>query len=85
MENTITSKTNESTPLIPTQKILLWIGLAGIIMFFAALISGYIVRQAEGNWLVFELPSMFYVSSAIILTSSITLEIAKAEIGRAHV
>lgn len=80
MENTITSNTNESTPLIPTQKILLWIGLAGIIMFFAALISGYIVRQAEGNWLVFELPSMFYVSSAIILTSSITLEIAKAAI-----
>ncbi|MFN5346141.1 MAG: heme-copper oxidase subunit III [Bacteroidota bacterium] len=80
MENTITQNTNETEPMIPTQKILLWIGLAGIIMFFAALMSGYIVRQAEGNWLVFEIPSMFYVSTVVILLSSITFEIAKKAI-----
>ena len=80
MENTITQNTNETEPVIPTQKILLWIGLAGIIMFFAALMSGYIVRQAEGNWLVFEIPSMFYVSSVVILISSLTLELAKKSI-----
>ncbi len=66
--------------MIPTQKILLWIGLAGIIMFFAALMSGYIVRQAEGNWLVFEIPSMFYVSTVVILLSSLTFEFAKKAI-----
>jgi cytochrome c oxidase subunit III len=80
MENTITQNTNETEPMIPTQKILLWIGLAGIIMFFAALMSGYIVRQAEGNWLVFEIPSMFYVSTVVILLSSLTFEIAKKAI-----
>ena len=80
MENTITQNTNETEPMIPTQKILLWIGLAGIIMFFAALMSGYIVRQAEGNWLVFEIPSMFYVSTLVILLSSLTFEIAKKAI-----
>ena len=80
MENTISQNTNGSEPMIPTQKILLWIALAGIIMFFAALMSGYIVRQAEGNWLVFEIPSMFYVSTVIILLSSLTMELSKSAI-----
>jgi cytochrome c oxidase subunit 3 len=80
MENTISQNTNGSEPMIPTQKILLWIALAGIIMFFAALMSGYIVRQAEGNWLVFEIPSMFYVSTVIILVSSLTMELSKSAI-----
>jgi cytochrome c oxidase subunit 3 len=80
MENTISQNTNGTEPLIPTQKILLWIALAGIIMFFAALMSGYIVRQAEGNWLVFEIPSMFYVSTVVILLSSLTMEISKSAI-----
>jgi len=80
MENTITQNTNGTEPLIPTQKILLWIALAGIIMFFAALMSGYIVRQAEGNWLVFEIPSMFYVSTVVILLSSVTIELSKKAI-----
>lgn len=80
MENTISQNTNGSEPMIPTQKILLWIALAGIIMFFAALMSGYIVRQAEGNWLVFEIPSMFYVSTVVILLSSLTMELSKSAI-----
>ena len=80
MENKITQNTNGSEPMIPTQKILLWIALAGIIMFFAALMSGYIVRQAEGNWLVFEIPSMFYVSTVVILLSSLTMELSKSAI-----
>jgi cytochrome c oxidase subunit 3 len=80
MENTISQNTNGTEPMIPTQKILLWIALAGIIMFFAALMSGYIVRQAEGNWLVFEIPSMFYVSTVIILLSSLTMELSKSAI-----
>jgi hypothetical protein len=33
------------------------------VMFFAALTSGYIVRQAEGNWKFFEVPSVFYIST----------------------
>jgi cytochrome c oxidase subunit 3 len=80
MENTISQNTNGTEPMIPTQKILLWIALAGIIMFFAALMSGYIVRQAEGNWLVFEIPSMFYVSTVVILLSSLTMELSKSAI-----
>ena len=42
-------------------------------MIFAALTSAYIVRQAEGNWLQFEMPTMLYISSVVILLSSATL------------
>lgn len=42
-------------------------------MLFAALTSAYIVRQAEGNWLDFELPNLFLISTLIIIVSSITM------------
>jgi cytochrome c oxidase subunit III len=61
---------------IATQKVLLGIGIGSIIMLFAGLTSGYIVRQAEGNWRFFEMPSVFYVSSVIILMSSFTMQMA---------
>lgn len=55
-----------------TAKALLWIGIISMIMFWAGLTSAYVVRQGAGNWLNFEIPSMFYISTAIIVTSSIT-------------
>ncbi len=59
-----------------TAKALLWIGIVSIVMLFAGLTSAYIVRADNGNWLKFELPSIFFVSTAIIITSSITLYLA---------
>lgn len=63
-------------PKIATQKIILGIGIASIVMLFAGLTSGYIVRQAEGRWATFELPMPFYASTAIILLSSLTHHLA---------
>ncbi len=57
-------------------KLLLWIGQVSIGMLFAGLTSGYIVRRAAGNWTVFGMPTMFFVSTAIILVSSITMNMA---------
>ncbi len=54
-------------------KPILWIGIVTIIMLFAGLTSAYIVRQAEGNWLQFQLPIQFYISTAFILLSSATM------------
>jgi cytochrome c oxidase subunit 3 len=42
-------------------------------MMFAGLTSGYIVRRAQGNWLHFELPPMFWYTTAIIVFSSLTM------------
>lgn len=54
-------------------KPLLWVGIISIVMLFAGLTSAYVVRADNGNWLLFELPNAFYLSTAVILTSSITL------------
>ncbi|MBK7669549.1 MAG: hypothetical protein IPJ32_20750 [Sphingobacteriaceae bacterium] len=52
-------------------KALLWIGIISMIMFWAGLTSAYIVRQNAGNWLLFNVPEMFIVSTAVIVLSSI--------------
>src|ERR1700741_2575198 len=57
-------------------KPLLWIGIVSIVMLFAGLTSAYVVRADNGNWLLFNLPNVFFVSTAIIITSSITLFIS---------
>lgn len=73
------------------KKFILWLFMVSIIMVFAAFTSGFIVRQAEGNWLIYELPSQLWVSTIILLLSSVTAqwalntakkgEIAKTRIG----
>lgn len=58
------------------KKFAMWIFVATVGMLFAALTSAYIVRQAEGNWLYFDLPSMLNWTTATILISSITMQLA---------
>ena len=42
-------------------------------MLFAGLTSAYVVRADNGNWLVFELPGIAILSTAVIITSSLTM------------
>jgi len=57
-------------------KMLLWIALVSIGMMFAGLTSGYIVRRGSGTWITFQIPFPFYISTAILLISSITMNMA---------
>lgn len=61
---------------IHPQKFALWIAMASISMMFIAFVSAYIVRQAQGNWLEFSIPTIFYVSTGIIVLSSVLLHIS---------
>lgn len=54
-------------------KPLLWIGMVSMAMIFAGLTSAYVVRQGKGDWLKFDLPQLFYISTAIIIISSVTM------------
>lgn len=63
-----------------TAKPLLWIGIVSIIMLFAGLTSAYVVRADNGNWNVFKLPDIALISTAIIITSSLTMLIAQRAI-----
>ena len=57
-------------------KFGLWLFMVTITMLFAALTSAYVVRRGLGNWEVFDLPDIFYISTVIIILSSITMHVA---------
>jgi len=54
----------------------LWAGIASIIMMFAGLTSAYIVKRNQANWTTFDLPLIFWYSTAVIVISSITLQLS---------
>lgn len=56
-----------------------WVGIATITMTFAAYTSAMVVRQgAAADWLHFRLPAILFLNSAIVLLSSVTLEVSGA-------
>jgi cytochrome c oxidase subunit 3 len=57
-------------------QFFLWGGLGSIVMMFAGLTSAYIVKKSQANWLQFDLPNIFMVSTAVILISSFTIQMA---------
>ena len=59
---------------------MLWLGIVSIVMLFGGLTSAYIVRQGEGKWVNFDLPTLFIVSTIMIVMSSVTLQLALAAV-----
>lgn len=62
---------------IHPKKFALWMAIISMIMFFSAFTSAYIVRKSAGNWLSFPLPSEFFISTGIILLSSLFFYLSK--------
>lgn len=58
---------------IHPHQFALYAAMGSILMMFAALTSAYVVRQAVGNWHEYTMPDLFYLSTGILLLSSITL------------
>src|SRR5574341_1386221 len=59
-------------------RIGVWVGIASIVMLFTALTSAYIVRSASANdWVPLVVPRVLWLSSALIIVSSITMEISR--------
>ncbi len=55
-----------------------WVAIASIVMLFTALTSAYIVRSASGNdWRPIAMPRVLWLSTTIILVSSVTMEISR--------
>jgi cytochrome c oxidase subunit III len=54
-------------------KPMLWLAIVSMCMIFGGLTSAYVVRSGDPGWLSFELPKMFYISTAIIIASSFTM------------
>ncbi len=68
----VTNETRSVNPKIFT----MWLFIVSIIMLFAAFTSAYLVRKAEGNWVEFELPNLFYYSTIVLIGSSISMHLA---------
>lgn len=67
-------KQPEQTLAMDPMKFILWLFLVSIVMLFASQTSAYLVRRAEGNWLEFEMPKIFWYSTAVLLISSISMQ-----------
>jgi cytochrome c oxidase subunit III len=61
---------------IHPQKFMMWIAMGSMAMAFAGLTSGYLVRQAQGNWRYYTLPNLFWYSTVAIIVSSFTMMMA---------
>ena len=58
------------------QKFGMWLFIITVVMIFISLSSAYIVKKGAGNWQYIELPSLFQVTTGLILLSSITMHFA---------
>ena len=58
-------------------KPMLWVSMISMTMFFAGLTSAYVVSRKREDWVSFDLPVSFYISTALIILSSITFIIAQ--------
>ena len=61
----------------------IWIGIAAITMTFAAFTSAMLVRQGSANdWRHFSFPVILYFNTAVLLVSSLTLQVGKRRFSR---
>jgi cytochrome c oxidase subunit 3 len=57
-------------------QFLLWLGITGSVLIFTVLVAIYMLRKTAPNWVSVPLPSLFLISTAVILLSSLTLHLA---------
>ena len=58
-------------------KPLLWVSMISMTMMFAGLTSAYVVSRKRSDWVSFDLPEAFYISTTLIVLSSLTFLLAK--------
>lgn len=58
-------------------KPMLWVSMISMVMFFAGLTSAYVVSTKREDWVTFDLPNGFYISTLLIIASSIFLIISQ--------
>ncbi len=78
--------------LLGRYRLAVFFALAGDLMFFVALVSAFFVRQTSGHfdarnnyiidWHPLSIPPILYINTAVILLSSLTIEIARRQLFR---
>jgi len=68
--------TNQQRQRIHPHKFILWVAIASILMMFAGLTSAFIVKSNLVGWKNIVMPKIFWYSSAAIVLSSLTVQMA---------
>lgn len=76
MEAIVNTNQDNVRNRINPQKFALWAGMASILMMFMGWTSAYIIKQDGGNWIDYRIPDIFFISTVVIILSSITLHSA---------
>jgi cytochrome c oxidase subunit 3 len=71
----VTVSTQQRNKIHP-HKFTLWVAIGSILMMFAGLTSAYIVKSNQANWEEIIMPKAFWYSTATILISSLTMQLA---------
>ena len=76
MNEKVTQQASESRQ-DRARKMMLWFGIASLIMTFAGWTSAYIVSSTREDWMSdFQLPPAFWFSTVVIVLSSFTYWLA---------
>lgn len=66
----------EQRKKIHPHKFIMWVAIGSILMMFAGLTSAFIVKSNQTSWVTVAIPTMFWISTAVIVVSSITIQMA---------
>jgi len=61
------------------------IGIVSVLMFFMALASAFLVRKGGPDWVPVHIPWLLWLNTAVLATSSGTLEMARKRLAHADV
>lgn len=67
---------NQQKKRMHPHKFTLWVAIGSIVMMFAGLTSAFIVKSNQSTWVPVEVPRVFWISTAAILGSSVTIQMA---------
>ena len=68
---------SERTQKMHPHKFTLWIAIGSITMMFAGFTSAYIVKSNQAGWEAVQVPKIFYLSTALIVLSSVSIFLAQ--------
>lgn len=72
-------------PIFSNGRLGLWFLLGSITMLFGGFTSTVLVRRLADDWNVLPIPSMIWASTAALILSSITIEVARRQLRRGKV
>ena len=61
------------------------LGIVSILMFFMALASAYLLRRGNGNWVPVHIPTLMWINTVVLLSSSGTLEMARQRLTQGRI